>query len=52
MGLRRVVDGRITSIVTLFVLMGVLTAYGVWRAFSPVELRTLAARVAAPFGAA
>jgi len=51
-GLRRVFDGRVTSIVTLFVLMAVLAAYGVRRAFSAAELRTIAARVAAPFGAA
>jgi len=50
--LRRVVDGRVASIVSLFVLAGALAAYGVRRAFSAAELRTLAARVAAPFGAA
>ncbi len=51
-GLRRVVDGRVTSIITLFVLVAALAAYGVRRAFSLAELRTLAARVVAPFGAA
>ena len=50
--LRRVVDGRVTSIVTLFGLAGVLAVYGVGRAFSLAELRALAARVMSPFGAA
>ena len=52
MALRRIVDGRVASIVALFVLMAGLGAYGVWRAHSRVELRTLAGRVMAPFGAA
>jgi len=51
-GLRQVVDGRPASIVVLFVLVAALAAYGVRRAFSGAELRTLAGRVAAPFGAA
>jgi hypothetical protein len=52
MALRRVVDGRVTAIAALFVLMAALAAYGVRRAFSMAELRTLAARVMSPFGAA
>jgi hypothetical protein len=51
-GRKSSVDGRVTSIVTLFVLVAALAAYGVRRAFSMAGLRTLGARVVAPFGAA
>ena len=45
MVLRSAVEGRVAAIVTLFVLMAALAAYGVVRALSGAELRTLAARV-------
>ncbi|MEP6914388.1 MAG: oligosaccharide flippase family protein [Acidobacteriota bacterium] len=51
-GLRRAIEGRVMSIVTLFCLMAGLAAYGVPRAMSRAELRTLAGRVLSPFGAA
>jgi O-antigen/teichoic acid export membrane protein len=51
MVLRRVVEGRVATIVALFVLVAALGAYGVLRALSREEVRTLAARVIAPFGA-
>ena len=50
--LRRAVEGRLASIVVLFGLMAGLGAYGIVRAMSWEELRTLAGRVLAPFGAA
>jgi O-antigen/teichoic acid export membrane protein len=50
--LRRTIEGRVGSIVTLFGLMAGLGAYGVLRALSGAELRALAGRVMAPFGAA
>jgi O-antigen/teichoic acid export membrane protein len=49
--LHRTIEGRIPSIVALFGLMGGLAAYGVVRAMSAAELRSIAARVMAPFGA-
>jgi O-antigen/teichoic acid export membrane protein len=50
--LRRTIEGRVGSIVTLFGLMAGLGAYGVLRALSGAELRTLAARLMTPFGVA
>jgi hypothetical protein len=50
--LRPIVDGRVATIGVLFVLMAGLSAYGVVRTMSREELRTLAGRMAAPFGAA
>lgn len=49
--LRPAIEGRATAIVTLFVLIAALTAYGVLRAFSGAELRVLAERMLAPLKA-
>jgi O-antigen/teichoic acid export membrane protein len=49
MVLRPAVEGRVATIVTLFVLMAALAAYAVLRALSGAELRALATRVMSPF---
>jgi O-antigen/teichoic acid export membrane protein len=43
--LRGIVHGRVAIIVTLFVMIGALAGYGIFRAFSSAELRALAGRV-------
>jgi O-antigen/teichoic acid export membrane protein len=52
MVLRRATEGRVASIITLFGLIAGLAGYGVLRTLSGAEVRTLAARVMTPFGAA
>lgn len=44
-----VVDGRIGSIAVLFTMMAGLAGYGIWRAHSGAELRSLGGRLVSPF---
>jgi O-antigen/teichoic acid export membrane protein len=50
--LRPIVHGSFAAIAVFFALIGALAVYGVWRAMSRFELRTLGLRVLSPFAGA